>query len=107
MLIGNMKELIELQSRNPRAAPNQTTEWLLKLIVWEIFCTLTWDSRARSCVRKRRCRAASQPAEGVHSQRDYLADARATGLWKSTRHNLLSVLMFSEGVGKLSVCRGK
>ena len=30
------------------------TESMLKLIVWEFFCTLTWDSRARSCVRKRR-----------------------------------------------------
>ena len=30
------------------------TEWQLKLIVWEFFCTLTWESRARSCVRKRR-----------------------------------------------------
>jgi len=29
------------------------TEWLLKLIVWEFFCTLTWSSRARSCGRKR------------------------------------------------------
>ena len=31
-----------------------TTEWLLKLIVWEFFCTFTWNSRARSCRRKRR-----------------------------------------------------
>jgi hypothetical protein len=31
-----------------------TTEWLLKLIVWEFFCTLTWSGRARSCERKRR-----------------------------------------------------
>ena len=30
------------------------TEWQLKLIVWEFFCTLTWSGRARSCVRKRR-----------------------------------------------------
>src|SRR5438552_18887591 len=30
------------------------TEWQLKLIVWEFFCTLTWESRARNCVRKRR-----------------------------------------------------
>ena len=30
------------------------TEWQLKLIVWEFFCTLTWTSRARSCARKRR-----------------------------------------------------
>src|SRR2546430_11795621 len=30
------------------------TEWQLKLIVWEFFCTLTWNDRARSCVRKRR-----------------------------------------------------
>jgi len=37
-----------------RMAYESATEWLLKLIVWEFFCTLTWDSRARSCVRKRR-----------------------------------------------------
>lgn len=30
------------------------TEWLLKLIVWEFFCTLTWSGRERSCGRKRR-----------------------------------------------------
>jgi hypothetical protein len=30
------------------------TAWLLKLIVWEFFCTLTWSSHARSCGRKRR-----------------------------------------------------
>src|SRR2546421_10730223 len=30
------------------------TEWQLKLIVWEFFCTLTWSGRARNCVRKRR-----------------------------------------------------
>ena len=30
------------------------TDWQLKLIVWEFFCTLTWTSRARSCGRKRR-----------------------------------------------------
>jgi hypothetical protein len=29
-------------------------EWQFKLIAWEFFCTLTWTSRARSCVRKRR-----------------------------------------------------
>jgi hypothetical protein len=28
------------------------TEWQLKLIVWEFFCTLTWSGRARNCVRK-------------------------------------------------------
>jgi hypothetical protein len=115
------------------------TEWQLKLIVWEFFCTLTWSGRARNCVRKRRTHvtrwlrywartarpsvadpleqlafvirwergeigqlphchiliarfperslirarvsrsmgAALQPAEDVHSERDYLADARA------------------------------
>src|SRR5881409_1496535 len=31
-----------------------STEWQLKLIVWEFFCTLTWSDRARNCVRKRR-----------------------------------------------------
>jgi hypothetical protein len=39
---------------NGTVGAESTTEWLLKLIVWEFFCTLTWDSRARSCVRKRR-----------------------------------------------------
>src|SRR5436309_780164 len=40
--------------------------------------------------------AASQRAEGVHSERDdYLADARATGLWKVRQAYLLSVRMFS------------
>jgi len=35
-------------------AYESATEWLLKLILWEFFCTLTWDSPARNCVRKRR-----------------------------------------------------
>ena len=36
-------------------SPESATEWMLKLILWEFFCTLTWSSRrARSCVRKRR-----------------------------------------------------
>jgi hypothetical protein len=35
-------------------SPESATEWLLKLIVWEFFCTLTWESRrVRSCARKR------------------------------------------------------
>jgi hypothetical protein len=28
------------------------TEWQLKLIVWEFFCTLTWSGRARNCAQK-------------------------------------------------------
>jgi hypothetical protein len=35
-------------------SPESATEWQLKLIVWEFFCTLTWSGRARSCGRKRR-----------------------------------------------------
>jgi hypothetical protein len=54
-------------------------------------------------VIRRGCRLA---AEGLHSERDYLADTRALGLWKSARH-ILSVRMFSEIVRKLSVCEGK
>jgi hypothetical protein len=38
---------------NRTVSPESATEWLLKLIVWEFFCTLTWNSRARSCGRKR------------------------------------------------------
>src|SRR2546423_2667039 len=37
-----------------KAYAESATEWLLKLIVWEFFCTLTWSGRARSCGRKRR-----------------------------------------------------
>jgi hypothetical protein len=40
------------------------------------------------------------------AKEDYLADARALGLWKSARY-LFSVRMFSEVVRKLSVCGGK
>ena len=39
---------------NRRVSPESATEWLLKLIVWEFFCTFTWSSRERSCARKRR-----------------------------------------------------
>jgi hypothetical protein len=39
---------------NRAVSPESATEWLLKLIVWELFCTLTWSSQARSCGRKRR-----------------------------------------------------
>jgi hypothetical protein len=39
---------------NGLVSPESATEWQLKLIVWEFFCTLTWSRRARSCVRKRR-----------------------------------------------------
>jgi uncharacterized membrane protein YgcG len=39
---------------NRPVSPESATEWLLKLIVWEFFCTFTWSSRARSCARKRR-----------------------------------------------------
>jgi hypothetical protein len=45
---------MEIYNRAVFRSPESATEWLLKLIVWEFFCTLTWDSRARSCVRKRR-----------------------------------------------------
>jgi len=50
--------------------------------------------------------AASQPAEGAHSERDCLADAKALGLRRSARH--ISVCAcFWDVVRKLSVCRGK
>jgi hypothetical protein len=39
---------------NRLVSPESATEWLLKLIVWEFFCTFTWSARARSCARKRR-----------------------------------------------------
>ena len=39
---------------NRLVSPESATEWQLKLIVWEFFCTLTWSGRARNCVRKRR-----------------------------------------------------
>src|SRR5882672_9503613 len=39
---------------NRLVSPESATEWLLKLIVWEFFCTFTWSSRERSCARKRR-----------------------------------------------------
>jgi hypothetical protein len=39
---------------NRPVSPESATEWLLKLIVWEFFCTFTWSARARSCARKRR-----------------------------------------------------
>jgi hypothetical protein len=39
---------------NRAVSPESATGWLLKLIVWEFFCTLTWSSQARSCGRKRR-----------------------------------------------------
>ena len=34
-------------------SPESATEWMLKLIIWEFFCTLTWNSGARSCVKGR------------------------------------------------------
>src|SRR5438874_13220901 len=40
--------------RTTKFYAESATEWQLKLIVWEFFCTLTWSGRARSCVRKRR-----------------------------------------------------
>jgi hypothetical protein len=46
---------MEIYNRAMFQSPESATEWLLKLIVWEFFCTLTWESRrARSCARKRR-----------------------------------------------------
>jgi hypothetical protein len=45
---------IEIYNRAMFQSPESATEWLLKLIVWEFFCTFTWGSRARSCARKRR-----------------------------------------------------
>src|SRR6266516_266414 len=39
--------------RTTKFYAESATEWLLKLIVLEFFCTLTCSSRARSCVRKR------------------------------------------------------
>jgi hypothetical protein len=44
---------MEIYNRAMSQSPESATEWLLKLIVWEFFCTLTWESRARSCGRKR------------------------------------------------------
>src|SRR5437870_7172216 len=40
--------------RTTKFYAESATEWQLKLIVWEFFCTLTWSGRARNCVRKRR-----------------------------------------------------
>src|SRR2546430_8153127 len=40
--------------RTTKFYAESATEWQLKLIVWEFFCTLTWTGRARNCVRKRR-----------------------------------------------------
>ena len=39
--------------KTTKAYAESATEWQLKLIVWEFFCTLTWTSQARSCGRKR------------------------------------------------------
>src|SRR5436309_11839503 len=40
--------------RTTKFYAESATEWQLKLIVWEFFCTLTWSGRARNCARKRR-----------------------------------------------------
>ena len=45
---------IDNKMGNRLVSPESATEWQLKLIVWEFFCTLTWSGRARNCVRKRR-----------------------------------------------------
>jgi hypothetical protein len=49
IIVGNM----EIYNRAMFRSPESATEWLLKLIVWAFFCTLTWSGRARSCGRKR------------------------------------------------------
>jgi hypothetical protein len=53
------------------------------------------------------CQGCRLAAEGLHSERDYLADTRALGLWKSARRISLGVRMFSEIVRKLSRMRGQ
>ena len=45
---------LAMPEKAPKFYAESTTEWQLKLIVWEFFCTLTWSGRARSCARKRR-----------------------------------------------------
>src|SRR5438132_13476769 len=39
---------------NRLVSRESATEWQLKLIVWEFFCSLTSSGLARNCVRKRR-----------------------------------------------------
>jgi len=39
--------------RTTKFYAESATEWQLKLIVWEFFCTLTWSGRARNCVRQK------------------------------------------------------
>ena len=59
--------------KTTKAYAESATEWQLKLIVWEFFCTLTWTSQARSCGRKRhihvtrwlRLLGADGPARGL------------------------------------------
>ena len=45
---------LEMAEKSTKFYAESTTEWQLRLIVWEFFCTLTWSGRARSCGRKRR-----------------------------------------------------
>ena len=40
--------------RSTKFYAESATEWQLKLIVWEFFCTLAWSGRVRSCGCKRR-----------------------------------------------------
>ena len=45
---------LAMSEKTTKSFAESATEWQLKLVVWEFFCTLTWSGRARSCVRKRR-----------------------------------------------------
>ena len=43
---------LAMSEKTTKFFAESTTGWLLKLIVWEFFCTLTWSGRERSCGRK-------------------------------------------------------
>jgi hypothetical protein len=121
---------------NRPVSPESATEWQLKLIVWEFFCTLTWSGRARTIrpgvqdplgylafvTRWERgeigglphchiliSRFPSDQSEYVLRDRSGLPFSRLNGLHseRDCQAYLLSVRMFSEAVRKLSVCRGE
>jgi hypothetical protein len=45
---------LAMSEKTTKSYAESATEWQLKLIVWEFFCTLTWSGQARNYVRKRR-----------------------------------------------------
>src|SRR5438874_13703233 len=92
--------------RTTKFYAESATEWQLKLIVWEFFCTLTWSGRARNCVRKRRTHVTRWLRYWARTVRPAVADSLGQLAFAEVNYGFIRTI-FDDGCAGVFLCSAR